>query len=70
MTDPRQFSVKQGTHRLLALTSISWLLPVELSADGREIVRVHYDRVIEPAAPYQEYGVEMRGSAGSTTSGI
>ena len=58
MTDPRQFSVKHGTHRLLALTSISWLLPVELSADGRKIVRVCYDQVIEPAAPYQEYGVE------------
>ena len=38
MTDPRQFSLKHGTHRLLALTSLSWLLPVELTPDGREIV--------------------------------
>ena len=45
-------------HRLLALTSLSWLLPVQLTPDGREIVRVHYDQAIEPAAPYQEYGVE------------
>ncbi len=58
MSDPRQFSVKHVTHRLLALTSLSWLLPVELTPDGREIVRVHYDHAIEPAAPYQEYGVE------------
>ena len=58
MTDPRQFSLKHGTHRLLALTSLSWLLPVELKANGREIVRVHYERAIEPAAPYQDYGVE------------
>jgi hypothetical protein len=58
MTDPRQFSLKHGTHRLLALTSLSWLLPVELTPDGREIVCVHYDQAIEPAAPYQEYGVE------------
>ena len=58
MSDPRQFWLKHGPHRLLGLTSLSWLLPVELTPDGREIVRVHYDRAIEPAAPYQEYGVE------------
>ncbi len=58
MTDPRQFSLRQGSHRLLALTSLSWLLPVELSPDGRAVVAVHYDRAIEPAASYQEYGVE------------
>lgn len=61
MTDPRQFAVRgptPGSHRLLALTSLSWLLPVELTPDGREIVAVHYDRAIEPAASYQEYGVE------------
>ncbi len=58
MTDPRQFSLRHGTHRLLALTSISWLLPVELTPDGRDIVAIHYDRVIEPKASYQEYGVE------------
>jgi hypothetical protein len=44
--------------RLLALTSLSWLLPVELTPDAREIVRIHYDHAIEPAASYQEYGVE------------
>jgi predicted GH43/DUF377 family glycosyl hydrolase len=58
MTDPRQFSLRGGAHRLLALTSLSWLLPVELTSDGARIVRVHYEHAIEPAASYQEYGVE------------
>jgi len=58
MTDPRQFSLKQGMHRMLALTSLSWLLPVELSQDARRIEVVHYDRVVTPMTSYQEYGVE------------
>jgi beta-1,2-mannobiose phosphorylase / 1,2-beta-oligomannan phosphorylase len=58
MTDPRQFDVGGSAYRMLALTSLSWLLPVELSADGREVLAVHYDRAIEPAADYQNYGVE------------
>jgi predicted GH43/DUF377 family glycosyl hydrolase len=43
---------------VLALTSISWLLPVELDAEGRKVVAVHYDRIIAPATSYQSYGVE------------
>jgi len=58
MTDPRQFSLRQGAHRMLALTSLSWLLPVELSADAGSVVAVHYDRAVTPATSYQEYGVE------------
>lgn len=58
MTDPRQFSLRQGAHRMLALTSLSWLLPVELSPDARNVIAVHYDRIIAPAECYQEYGVE------------
>ncbi len=58
MTDPRQFVLRGGPHRLLALTSLSWLLPVELTSDGGQIVHVHYDRAIEPAASYEEYGIE------------
>lgn len=58
MVDPRQFSLRQGAHRMLALTSLSWLLPVELNPDGSAIERIHYDRAIAPAASYQEYGVE------------
>src|SRR3546814_11609155 len=41
-----------------SLTSLSWILPVEISADGRTVVEVHYDKAIEPAATYQNYGVE------------
>ena len=58
MTDPRQFSLRQGAHRMLALTSLSWLLPVELSQDARSIVTVHYDRAVAPVRTFQEYGVE------------
>ena len=58
MSDPRQFDVGGGTHRMLALTSLSWLLPVELDGDARRIIAVHYDRAIVPAASYQDYGVE------------
>ncbi len=56
--DPRQIEMRIGGWRVLALTSISWLLPVELSADGRAVVAVHYDRAIAPREPYQCYGVE------------
>ncbi|WP_116091202.1 glycosidase [Sphingomonas crusticola] len=58
MTDPRQFDVAGGNYRTLALTSISWLLPVELTPDAQAVVAVHYDKAIEPAADYQQYGVE------------
>jgi predicted GH43/DUF377 family glycosyl hydrolase len=58
MRDPRQFDLTGRSHRILALTSLSWLLPVELDAIGREIVAVHYDRAIAPEASCQEYGVE------------
>ncbi len=58
MTDPRQFELKGRRHRILALTSLSWLLPVELDPSGERVVAVHYDAAIEPAATYQDYGVE------------
>ena len=58
LSDPRQFEVGGGAYRALGLTSLSWLLPVELTPDGRAIVAVHYDRAIEPAAGFQHYGVE------------
>jgi predicted GH43/DUF377 family glycosyl hydrolase len=57
-TDPRTFAVRgQGWH-VLGLTSLSWLLPVELTPDGTRIVAVHDDRAIAPVAPYQCYGIE------------
>ncbi len=58
MTDPRQFTLKRPGYRQLGLTSLSWLLPVRLTPDGREVREVMYDRAIQPAASYQAYGVE------------
>jgi len=57
-SDPRKFTVSGNGWRVMALTSLSWLLPVELDPDGQRVERVHYDRAIAPAASYQSYGVE------------
>ncbi|MFA5965737.1 MAG: glycosidase [Sphingomonas sp.] len=57
-SDPRKFMMRSAGWKIMALTSLSWLLPVELSADGRAVVAVHYDRAIVPRASYQCYGVE------------
>ncbi len=57
-SDPRKFLLRGGGWRVMALTSLSWLLPVELSPDGLERVAVHYDRAIAPQGSWQCYGVE------------
>ena len=56
--DPRKFLMRGGGWKVLALTSLSWLLPVEMTPDGLSVVAVHYHRAIAPAADYQCYGVE------------
>jgi predicted GH43/DUF377 family glycosyl hydrolase len=56
--DPRKFMMRGGGWKVMALTSLSWLLPVELDPDGRRVEAVHYDRAIAPRASYQCYGVE------------
>jgi len=58
--DPRKFMLRggNGSWRIMALTSLSWLLPVELSPDGLERVAIHYDRAIAPHASFQCYGIE------------
>ncbi|MBS0502539.1 MAG: glycosidase [Proteobacteria bacterium] len=56
--DPRKFLIRGGRWRVMALTSLSWILPVELSPDGLHIVAVHYDRAIAPEGSFQCYGVE------------
>ncbi len=56
-TDPRKFELTGFRRRQMALTSLSWLLPVELTPDGLAVVAVHYDRAIGPRASWQEYGV-------------
>ena len=57
-SDPRKFLVRGGKWRVMALTSLSWILPVELSPDGLEVVAVHYDKAIAPHASFQCYGIE------------
>ena len=57
-TDPRKFEILRQPWKVMALTSLSWLLPVELTADGLEIVEIHYDRAVAPQGSWQCYGVE------------
>ena len=56
--DPRAFKLRSGGWRVIALTSLSWLLPVELSPDGLEVVAFHYDKAIVPQGTWQCYGIE------------
>ena len=56
--DPRNFTVLGGNWKVMALTSLSWLLPIEISPDGLEIVRLHYEKAIAPEGSWQCYGVE------------
>ena len=58
MIDPRKFRIKAYGFPVFALTSLSWLLPVELNETGSKIVRIHYDRAIAPQFSCQEYGIE------------
>lgn len=56
--DPRKFLIRGAGWKTMALTSLSWLLPVELSPDGREVEAAHYDKAIAPQFSFQCYGVE------------
>ncbi|HEX7872363.1 MAG TPA: glycosidase [Sphingobium sp.] len=58
MSDPRKFLLQDQSWRVMALTSLSWLLPVEMSPEGLEIVAFHYDRAIAPDRDSQCYGIE------------
>lgn len=57
-SDPRAFHMTGQPWRTVALTSLSWLLPVELDASGTRVVAVHYDDAVAPRASYQQYGIE------------
>ncbi|RYD37034.1 MAG: glycosidase [Verrucomicrobiaceae bacterium] len=57
-SDPRELRFLNRPSRVVALTSLSWLLPVELSPSGGRIERIHYDKIISPSATSQEYGIE------------
>ncbi|WP_442678065.1 glycosidase [Sphingomonas sp. ASY06-1R] len=56
--DPRKFTIAGGGWKVMALTSLAWLLPVELTPDGLEVVAHHYDKVIAPQGSFQMYGLE------------
>ena len=59
VSDPRIFVIKKYLPTpVCAVTSISWILPVEISQDGNEIVKIHYDKIISPQESFQEYGIE------------
>ncbi len=57
-TDPREFQVRGGGWKVMGLTSLSWILPVELTPDGLAVVAFHYDKAIAPQAGFQCYGIE------------
>jgi predicted GH43/DUF377 family glycosyl hydrolase len=57
-SDPRKFLLHGHGWTIMALTSLAWLLPVELTPDGLEVVALHYDRAIAPAGTWQCYGLE------------
>ncbi len=56
--DPRKFMLHGGGWKIMALTSLSWGLPVELTPDGLSVVAIHYDKAIVPEDSLQCYGVE------------
>jgi len=56
--DPRKFLIRGGRWKVMALTSLSWILPVELTPDGLGIVAVHYEKALAPQGSFQCYGVE------------
>ncbi len=58
MNDPRSFKINAYNFPVLGLTSLSWLLPVELNEDGTAIQHIHYDKIISPKYTNQEYGIE------------
>ena len=57
-SDPRQFVLHGHGWTIMALTSLSWLLPVELSPDGLEVVALHYGKAVAPQGTWQCYGLE------------
>jgi beta-1,2-mannobiose phosphorylase / 1,2-beta-oligomannan phosphorylase len=56
--DPRKFKINAYNFPVYALTSLSWLLPVELNEDASAIIKIHYNKIIAPQNTNQEYGIE------------
>lgn len=58
ISDPRTIQFRDDPWPVMALTSLSWLLPVELSPDGLRVVSIHYTKAIAPHASFNCYGIE------------
>ena len=59
LNDPRLFLIRQENGiTALRLTSLSWLLPVELNPDDMKVVEVHHDKKIVPTRMIEEMGLE------------
>jgi predicted GH43/DUF377 family glycosyl hydrolase len=58
VSDPRKFLLHGHGWTIMALTSLAWLLPVEMSPDGLELVAMHYDKALVPRGSWQCYGIE------------
>jgi len=56
--DPRKIKILNYDFPVYALTSLSWLLPVELNKDGSEVQHIYYDKIISPQLSSQEFGIE------------
>lgn len=57
--DPREIDIIQQNKTIaVRLTGISWLLPVELTPNGMEVVKIHYKKAMFSQIGYQEYGIE------------
>ncbi len=51
-SDPRKYILKNYPNKTYCLTSFSWILPVELNVDGTQIIKIHYDKIIQPEKEY------------------
>lgn len=58
MNDPRKFKINAYNFPVYALTSLSWLLPVELNENASAVIKIHYDKIIAPQNTNQENGIE------------
>ncbi|HEY2648938.1 MAG TPA: hypothetical protein VGI38_07075, partial [Puia sp.] len=58
MQDARKFRIKEYDFPVYVLTSLSWLLPVELTPDASSVHHIHYDKIISPSNTSHEYGLE------------
>lgn len=56
--EPRIFYVRQNNTLAIGLTSISFLLPVEIDPADLSIKNIHYDKAIYPSTNYQSLGLE------------